>query len=170
MSTRNLELSPVTLAVLSDTHGHLAYLNEALGMLEAFAPALILHCGDIGSPEIIERLAPWPTHYVFGNCDVDLPALRATMERVGHVCHERRGQLDVAGRRIAFVHGDDAADLHTAIHSGAFDLVCHGHTHQRRIEQHGATRVLNPGALYRATPHSLAIVTLPTLEIESIVV
>jgi hypothetical protein len=30
-------------------------------------------------------------------------------------------------------------------------------------EHCGRTLVLNPGALYRATPHSIAVVELPTL-------
>jgi hypothetical protein len=32
------------------------------------------------------------------------------------------------------------------------------------IERHGHTLALNPGALYRADPHSLAVVELATLQ------
>ena len=42
--------------------------------------------------------------------------------------------------------------------------MCYGHTHVAAIERHGKTLALNPGALYRANPHSLAIVDLPELE------
>jgi predicted phosphodiesterase len=43
-------------------------------------------------------------------------------------------------------------------------LVCYGHTHVAAIEQRGPTLVVNPGALYRANPHSLAVIDLPELE------
>jgi predicted phosphodiesterase len=42
--------------------------------------------------------------------------------------------------------------------------VCYGHTHQAEQHRVGKTLVLNPGALYRATPHSLALVDLEHLE------
>jgi hypothetical protein len=32
----------------------------------------------------------------------------------------------------------------------------------------GRTLVLNPGALYRATPHSFAIVELPSMQVSTI--
>jgi len=41
--------------------------------------------------------------------------------------------------------------------------VCYGHTHVAAIEYYGATLALNPGALYRAPTHSLAIVELPSV-------
>lgn len=158
------ETASLTVAVLSDTHGQCDYLAEALRLLEPFAPACILHCGDIGTPEIVEGLARWPTHYVFGNCDDDRQALRAAIHAVGHTCHERFGTLELAGRRIAWTHGDDTSALVRAIEGGQYDLVCHGHTHVARWELVGRTRVLNPGALYRANPRSLAVLELPALE------
>ena len=48
--------------------------------------------------------------------------------------------------------------------SGDYDLVCYGHTHQAEQHRAGKTLVLNPGALYRATPHSIAVVELRTME------
>jgi predicted phosphodiesterase len=48
--------------------------------------------------------------------------------------------------------------------------VCHGHTHRRREERVGKTLVLNPGAIYRANPHTFAIVDLPLLEVTSVVI
>ncbi|MGE3778384.1 MAG: metallophosphoesterase family protein, partial [Pirellulaceae bacterium] len=46
------------------------------------------------------------------------------------------------------------------------DLVCYGHTHQALERFEGATHVLNPGAVYRAKPHSVAVVRLPELTVE----
>jgi predicted phosphodiesterase len=42
--------------------------------------------------------------------------------------------------------------------------VCYGHTHVAAIDRHGDTLVVNPGAIYRASRHTVAIVDLPTVE------
>ncbi|HEX5470621.1 MAG TPA: metallophosphoesterase family protein, partial [Lacipirellulaceae bacterium] len=40
----------------------------------------------------------------------------------------------------------------------------YGHTHVAAIDRHGETIVLNPGAIYRASPHRVAVVELPAVE------
>jgi putative phosphoesterase len=127
----------------------------------------VIHCGDIGTAAIVRQFSPWPTHFVFGNVD-DPRALKRAIEKEGQTCHDRFGTLEVTGVRIAFLHGDDSRLLVDTIAGGQYDLVCHGHTHVRREERLGKTLVLNPGAIYRANPHSFAIVDLPELAVVSI--
>jgi putative phosphoesterase len=152
------------IGVISDTHAHVENTRAAVRMLEALEVEVVLHAGDIGSAEIPKMLAAWPAHFVFGNCDFDTDGLRSSIEQTGQICHGRFGDIVLAKRRIALLHSDDARRFRQVVGSGEYDLVCYGHTH--RAEQHleGRTLVLNPGALYRATPHSLAIVNLPELE------
>ncbi|MCE9544500.1 MAG: YfcE family phosphodiesterase [Planctomycetia bacterium] len=158
------------LGIISDTHGHVEFLRGAVAMLAEFEVDEVLHCGDIGSTAIVRMLAEWPTHYVLGNCDddEDVPELRAAMEAAGHTLHGRFAALERGGKRIAIIHGDDGRRLEETIAGGQFDLVCHGHTHMARCERRGEVLVLNPGALYRANPHSMAIVELPGLSVTSI--
>ncbi|HEV3022978.1 MAG TPA: YfcE family phosphodiesterase [Pirellulales bacterium] len=151
------------IGVVSDTHGQMRYTQNAVRMLESLDVGLVLHCGDIGSAGVVELFAPWPTHFVFGNVD-DPPSLRAAIHAAGQTCHERFGRLELAGRRVAFLHGDDARLLEETIADGTWDLVCHGHTHVARLLRRGGTLVLNPGAVYRANPHSVAVVELSQLE------
>jgi putative phosphoesterase len=153
------------LGVVSDTHGHVSSTLTAIRMLESCAVDAVLHCGDVGSVEIVELFARWPAHFVLGNVDTQPARMRAAIEAAGHTCHGRFGELELAARRIAFLHGDDGKRLQEAIASGRYELVCYGHTH--RAEQHwdGNTLVLNPGALYRAQPHSLALVRLATMDV-----
>lgn len=153
------------LAVLSDTHGQVAFTQQAARALESWPVAALVHCGDIGSIAVARALLQWPGHYVFGNCDYDRAELRKELLALGQTCHGEFGSLELAGRRIAFLHGDDQARLDRTIAEGTWDLVCHGHTHRQRHERRGRTLVLNPGALYRAQPHSLAVVELPALEV-----
>ena len=152
------------IGVVSDTHGHVLYTLDAVRMLESLDVELVIHCGDIGAAEIVGLFERWPTHFVFGNVDDDQRDLSAAIRAAGKTCHDRFGSLDVAGKKVAFLHGDDTALFRQVTTSGQWDLVCHGHTHIARNEWQGRTLVLNPGALYRATPHSIAYVELPSLE------
>lgn len=158
------------LGIVSDTHGHVEHARAAVRVLESCQIEQVIHCGDIGSPEIVELFRGWPTHFVLGNVDSDARSLRAAVERIQGSFHERFGSLDAEGKRIAFLHGDDEQLLSETIAGGQFDLVCHGHTHVPEQRANGDTLVLNPGALYRAQRHTIALVRLPELEIAHLVV
>lgn len=159
---------PRVLAVVSDTHAQMAYTREAVRMFEDLEVDVVVHCGDIGSPAIVELFDGWPTHFVFGNVDYEEEPLRAAIASAGQTCHERFGSIELAGRKIAFLHGDDQRRLRQTIDSGDWDLVCYGHTHQAASRRQGTTLALNPGALYRAHPHTFAVVSLPGLAVTSI--
>lgn len=152
------------IGVISDTHGHASNTLEAVRLLESLDVEQVLHCGDIGTSSIPKLLSAWPAHFVFGNCDQETGELEAAIEGAGHTCHGRYGEIELAGRTIAILHSDDARLFRATIASGKFDLVCYGHTHQAESHREGRTLVLNPGALYRANPHTLAVVDLTTME------
>ncbi len=154
------------LGIVSDTHGHVDYTRAAVCLLESLEVDAVIHCGDIGATSIVGMFAAWPTHYVFGNVDDNHDALRCAIATAGHQCHDRFGSVELAGRRIAFLHGDDTRRLAETIASGEWDLVCYGHTHQASEEWRGKTLSLNPGAVFRADPHSIAVVRLPELSVE----
>jgi uncharacterized protein len=151
------------IGVVSDTHNHVLNTQSAVRMLESLEVELVLHCGDIGSIEVVEMFGAWPTHFVFGNVD-DPYRLEAGIRAAGQTCHGRFGSLELEGRKIAFLHGDDTALLRQVSTNGKWDLVCHGHTHVARQVREGRTLVLNPGALFRAARHSIAYVELPAVE------
>lgn len=152
------------LGVVSDSHGHVELVRPAIRMLESLQVDRVLHCGDIGSAEVVELFASWPTDFVFGNCDSQRAELAAAIERAGQTCHGEFGDLEIVGKRVALLHSDDRRRFQEAIRSGQWDLICYGHTHVAATEMIGDTLVLNPGALYRANPHSLAVVEMESLE------
>ena len=156
------------IGVVSDSHGHTVFTREAVRLLESLDVDQVIHCGDIGSVPIVELFSAWPTHFVFGNVDFyDLASLRAAIEAAGQHCHERFGQLELAERKIAFLHSDDIEEFNKAIDSGEWDLILYGHTHVADTRRAGSTLVVNPGALYRATPHSIAVVDLTDMTVET---
>jgi uncharacterized protein len=156
---------PTRLGVVSDSHGHVPFALEAVRMLESLDIDLLLHCGDIGSPDIPRLFSAWPGHYVLGNVDYDRESLESAIVEAGQTLHGRFGTLTVEGLEIAFLHGDDERQLRQTLASGRYRLVCCGHTHRAEQQPYGSTLLLNPGALYRARPRSLAFVDLPAVEV-----
>lgn len=154
------------IAVLSDTHGKPEPTRAALEMIRPHSVEAILHCGDIGSAELVELFADWPAHFVFGNVDEDRGVFRKAIAEQGQHCHDTFADLTLARIRIAMLHGDDRPRLRETIDSQKWDLVCYGHTHKPETRRDGSTLVLNPGALYRARPRTFAIVQLPSLDVE----
>lgn len=158
------------LGIVSDSHGHVDLTRPAVRMLESLEVERVLHCGDIGSAEVVEQFAQWPTDFVFGNCDYNHADLSAAIEAAGQTCHGVFGEIEIDGKRIALLHSDDHRKFQEVTQSGEWDLVCYGHTHVAKIEHLGKTLVINPGAIYRANPHSIAIVELPELTANIIVI
>jgi len=112
------------LGVVSDTHGHLPATQQAVRELARHRVQEVIHCGDIGGPELVGLFSAWPTHFVSGNVDRDEAPLRAAAAAAGLDYCGRQGTLEREGVRIAFLHGDDAWQLQAAIQSGQWDLVC----------------------------------------------
>ncbi len=152
------------LGIVSDTHGQVDLTRQAVRIFESLSVELVIHCGDVGPPAVVELFEPWPTHFVLGNCD-DRRALPAAIESAGQTCHDRFGSLELEGKKIAFLHGDDAGLLNATIQNGRWDLVCYGHLHLAGTSVAGRTLVLNPGALCRSDHPSVAVVRLPSLEV-----
>ncbi len=152
------------IGVISDTHGHVELTRPAVRMLESLEVEAVLHCGDIGSLAVVELFAAWPTHFVFGNCDYDLDKFAAEIRRAGQACHGLFGDLEFEGLRVALLHSHERRRFRETIDGGNYRLICYGHTHVAAVDRHGETLVLNPGAIYRATPHSVAVVDLPAVE------
>jgi uncharacterized protein len=153
------------LGIISDTHGHLRNTQAGVKRLEERGVDQILHCGDIGSPAI-PGLITRPAHFVWGNVDQDVEELREAIAEAGHTCHERCGEWELEGIRLALVHGDDPKVWQRVTQEGARDVVCFGHTHRREARWVGTTLLMNPGAVYRATPHTVAILELPQRTVE----
>jgi len=152
------------LGIISDTHGHVELTRPAVRMLESLEVDAVLHCGDIGSMAIVELFSQWPTHFVFGNCDDGTATFAAAIKMAGQTCHGMFGDLEFEGVRVALLHSHDRRKFRETIDGGEFQLVCYGHTHVAAVDRHGDTVVVNPGAIYRADPHSIAVVDLPAIE------
>jgi hypothetical protein len=158
------------LGIVSDTHNRYRTVTNALALLRQRGVEWILHCGDIEDPTTVRLFKGFTTHFVFGNCDTDQEALREAMRETGAVLHDHFGDLELAGRHIAWIHGDNARLFRDVEHSGHFDYLFYGHTHHAEQHRTGPTLVVNPGALHRATVKTFVILDLAGGELESVVV
>ncbi|MBM81078.1 MAG: YfcE family phosphodiesterase [Planctomycetaceae bacterium] len=156
------------IGIISDTHGHVNFATQGVRALREQDVEQVIHCGDIGSTTIIELFDGLSTHFVFGNVDWDQDGLKDEIAACGQTCHDEMGTASWAGREIAFLHSHDRNRYLETIQSQKYDLVCYGHTHKAEKHRDGKTLVLNPGALYRTSVRSVAVVDLETMEAEHI--
>jgi uncharacterized protein len=156
------------LGILSDTHDQADMMESAVQVLQGRGAQFFIHCGDIGSPRILDYLAELPAAVVWGNCDWDRPALQKHSESLQIQFMGAFGEIELAGQKIAVLHGDDARLKHQILHDQRHDYLLQGHTHVCMDERIGKTRLINPGALHRANPRTVALLDLRTNSLEFI--
>ena len=119
------------IGVISDTHGLLR--PEAVGALRG--AELIVHAGDVGSPDILEELrgiAP-------------VTAVRGNVDHGDWARHLPETAVVEAENRVLYVlHDIGTLDLDPA--AAGFAAVISGHSHQPHEEVRSGVLYLNPGA------------------------
>ena len=126
-----MSLTPITVGVISDTHGLLR--PQAVKALTG--SDLIVHAGDVGDPQILEQLRGIaPTFAVRGNVDTGVWATALPMTEVVAV-----GQL-----HLYVLH--DIATLDLNPRAAGFAAVISGHSHRPDAETRGGVLYLNPGS------------------------
>jgi putative phosphoesterase len=158
------------IGIISDTHRNQQTVAKALSLLKERRVDLILHCGDIDDAETIRPFGGIPTHFVFGNCDTDRKGLRQAIGAGHGKLHEPFGSLELAGRKIAWLHGDDSHLFRDVENSAYFDYLFYGHTHHAKQHRSGPTLVVNPGALHRARVKTFVLLNLDDGKLQSVAI
>ena len=136
--------------VISDTHGLLR--PEAIAALSG--SDLIVHAGDIGRREVIERLRDLaPTYAVRGNIDIQPWARKLPVTAVVR-----------AGRhRLLVLH--DISQLAVDPVCAGYGAVVFGHSHRASAKSRDGVLLLNPGS---AGPRRFGLpVTIARLQVAS---
>lgn len=136
------------IAILSDIHDNIWKLEALLASLEAKRKAgALIFCGDFCAPFTLAQIAEGftgPVHVVFGNNDGDQFLLSKVADKFPHVTlHGDFAELEMDGRQVAVTHYPEIG--RALARGGVYDLVCHGHSHERFVEQVGKTLQVNPG-------------------------
>ncbi|MGA2498319.1 MAG: YfcE family phosphodiesterase [Tepidisphaeraceae bacterium] len=156
------------IGILSDTHGRMDSSRLGVEALVGRGAEVLIHCGDVGSPEVLDLLVGRRSMFVFGNCDWDRETLRQHAEIVGVACHNTFADVELGGKRVAVIHGDDAGLKRRILAEQGYDYVFQGHTHVPEDVRIGRTRLINPGALHRANPRTVAVLGLEGGDLEFI--
>ena len=120
--------------LISDTHGLLR--PEAVRALAG--SDLIIHAGDVGTPEILDALrAVAPVVAVLGNVDAGAWAAALPATAVA----------EVGGTLIYVLHDLGELDLDPA--AAGFGVVVSGHSHKPASAERGGVLFVNPGSAGR---------------------
>ena len=137
------------IGVLSDTHNNIGNLLKALRFFREQGITTLVHCGDMVNVSTAKQMSDFDVIYVNGNMDQSPEAINDTLWFMNSNS-ETPGAVfsgEVGGVKIGVTHGHLDDKLEKLIKSGDHAYVFTGHTHQRRDEMVGKTRVINPGAL-----------------------
>jgi uncharacterized protein len=128
---RNFALEKGRIGLISDTHGLVR--PEALKALEGVE--LIVHAGDIGKPEVLDRLqAIAPLAFIKGNNDT-APWARRIPEIL---------DLHVKDRTLRVIH--NVRDSEPNLRAAGIDVVISGHSHKPSVQTRDNVLFVNPGS------------------------
>ena len=136
------------IAVISDTHDHLENLVKAIERINEAGAQELIHCGDMCSPFVIDRLAKFngKVHVVFGNNDGDKFTINKVSSKFNNIIiHGEAGIIETPDGDIAFAHKPELARGFAS--TGRYIAVFYGHTHKHSVEDINGTPFINPGEL-----------------------
>lgn len=159
------------IGILSDTHDNRPAIREAINQFVSLDTGLVLHAGDITTPQSLEIFCDLPCEMigVFGNCDRQQKRIRETAMKCGTIRVENRvADLSIDGLRVGMVHGDDPGSVLALAEAAVFDVIISGHTHRPAIRRSGEALLINPGEACgeRYGEPTVAILDTDSLEAE----
>jgi len=148
--------------ILSDSHDKVLMVRRAVALFDQHGAECLIHCGDVGAIGVFDELVGRQCHFVWGNCDRPDGPLLTYLDSMGLTPPDGVPlRLTLGGKRFAVFHGHEPqADAMAQLRD--VDYILHGHTHSRRDQRLGAVRIINPGALFRARPATVAILDTVT--------
>ena len=138
----------VKIGILSDTHNDRASTQRALQAFRQRGVNTLFHCGDLVFANMVRLFVDFEVYFVYGNMDRNhrQGIEMAVATQPGAHLLGAGDEVELAGRRLAITHGARVEVLEMLLWAEP-DYLFHGHTHRRRDEQAGPTRVINPGAV-----------------------
>ena len=151
--------------VMSDTHGHVLAARVAIELFELAGVGYVIHCGDVGGEEVFDELMGKPVTFVWGNTDTPDDGLVAYLKATGFSVPDGvPARVELDGKKFAVFHGHEP-QFRTCKQLDV-DFVLYGHTHEADVEVLDGKCFVNPGALFRANPKTVATINTQTSEIQ----
>lgn len=152
------------IGVMSDSHGDAEASAKAVELLTRLGAEKLVHCGDICDIAVLDELAGRDAVFVWGNCDEPNASMRRYVAAIELPWPTVPVIFEADGKRFAVFHGHERG-FGAAARSGEFDVIFYGHTHSYADHREGGCRLINPGALYRARVHTVAVLDTGTDEL-----
>ena len=150
---------------MSDTHGNYHAARKAIEIFEDEKAGHIIHCGDVGGEEVFNELVGHPITFVWGNTDSAGDGLLAYLRAMGfQLPNGVPAKVELDGRKFAVFHGHEPQ--FRSCKALDVDYVLYGHTHEADIEVLDGKCFVNPGALFRANPKTVATIDTQSSHIE----
>jgi putative phosphoesterase len=150
---------------MSDTHGHYLAAREAMEIFEREGAGHIIHCGDVGGEDVFDELMGKPITFVWGNTDTPNDVLVAYLQATGlTIPNGVPARIELGGKKFAVFHGHESQ--FRACKQLDVDFVLYGHTHEADVEVLDGKCFVNPGALFRADPKTVATINTETNDIQ----
>jgi putative phosphoesterase len=140
-------------------------LQAALAAFRQEHVEVILHCGDLTSPETAATLGEFRIIHTIGNGDYAAGTIRQVLIELNPLNYSGlvfTGEFE--GISLAVTHGHLPGKVQELTESGLYQYVICGHSHRRKDEPAGAVRLINPGALggLKAEERSACVLDLAT--------
>ena len=154
------------IGIISDTHENEKAAKKAVKIFKEKNVDFVVHCGDIISPPMLEHFKGLNMKFVFGNNDGEKNGLNSKAKEFGFEEITEEKEFEYKGKMFYVYHGTIREKLEDAIKSNKYDYILTGHTHLKRDERSGETRTINPGALFRINPYTIALLDVDNDELE----
>ena len=145
------------IGIISDTHENEEAIMKAVALFKQKNVEFVVHCGDIISPPMLEHFKGLNVKFIYGNNDGEKIGLNAKAKDLGFEEIKDEKEFECKGKKFCVYHGTKIGKLDFIIQSNKYDYVLTGHTHVKSDEKFGKTRVINPGALFRIRPYTIAL-------------
>jgi len=154
------------LGIISDTHENEKATKKAVAVFKEKNIEFGVHCGDIISPPMLEHFQGLKMKFVFGNNDGEKNGLNSKAKEFGFEEIAEEKEFEFKGKKFYVYHGTDREKLDVAIKSNKYDYILTGHTHIKNDVKISNTRVINPGALFRIYPYTIALLDVDNEKVE----
>ncbi len=144
------------IGIISDTHENEDAIKKAVALFKERKVEFAVHCGDIISPPMLEHFTGLKMKFVYGNNDGEVEGLKNKANQLDFEIGKEL-EFEYKNKKFYVYHGTKKEKLDAAIKTNKYDYVLTGHTHIKRDEKIGKTRVINPGALFRIYPYTIAL-------------
>jgi putative phosphoesterase len=133
------------IGLISDTHDNIQNIQKAIAYFNDKHVRVVIHAGDIVSPETVKAFNGMRLIGVLGNNDLQINELTDAFDGIGGQLKGEFCEIEQDNLIFVVYHGTSSRRKESLIQSGKYDVVVCGHTHRVQNKKVGKTLILNPG-------------------------